>query len=76
MYLMHSEQWHIYNDTLTNIFQRLEVVLGRVFRKKFLDGVWALEKVTFRVGVVCERLNIFMGNKSGGRGMGSERCLK
>ena len=73
---MHSEQWHIYNDTLTSIFQRLGMVLGRVFRKNFLTGVWALEKVTFRDGMVCERLNIFMGNKSGGRGMGSERCLK
>ena len=73
---MHSEQWHIYSDTLTSIFQRLGMVLGRVFRKNFLTGVWALEKVTFRVGMVCERLNIFMGNKSGGKGMGSERCLK
>ena len=73
---MHSEQWHIYSDTLTSIFQRLGMLLGRVFRKNFLTGVWASEKVTFRVGMVCERLNIFMGNKSGGRGMGSERCLK
>ena len=73
---MHSEQWHIYNDTLTSNFQRLGMVLGRMFRKNFLTGVWALEKVTFRVGMVCERLNIFMENKSGGRGMGSERCLK
>ena len=60
---MHSEQWHIYNDTLTSIFQRLGLVLGRVFGKKFLTGVWASEKVTFRVGMVCERLNILWRTK-------------
>ena len=47
--LMHTEQWHIYNGTLSNIFQRPGVVSGRVFRKNFSTGVWALEKVIFRV---------------------------
>ena len=46
------------------------MVFGRVFKKNFLTGVWDSERVTFMVGLVCERLNFFMGNKSGGRGMG------
>ena len=40
------------------------------FRKKIVEGVWASEKSYFRVGVVGKRLNSFMGDKGGGRGMG------
>ena len=38
-----------------------------MFRKNFLTGVWALEKVTFKVGMVCERLNIFIFLSGGKR---------
>ena len=57
--------------TLTNNFQRLGEVLGGAFRKTFLDGGMGFRRrLLLGLGVVGERLNTFMGNKGGERGMG------
>ena len=57
--------------TLTNNFQRLGEVLGRAFRKKFLDGgVGFRKELLLGLGMVGEQLNTFMWDKGDGRGMG------
>ena len=59
-------QWHINQQ-----FLKARSGVRESVQKKFLDGCVGFRKrLLLGLGVVGERLNIFMGNKSGGRGMG------
>ena len=42
---------------------------GGAFRKNFLTGCGLQKRLLLGLGVVGERLNTFMGDKGGGRGM-------